>query len=170
MILIRLYLHRMILVPHKAFVSLCLLFFSFSAIAQQENLLAELSWLEGNWVNPDSTVVEQWNIKGEMMMGSVFRINGLDDLKNSEASFEFLETLELKVKEEQLVYVAITKEHKEPMDFIFTPLVPNTFSFHNKDNDFPKWIIYQQFNPGKLLIILKNEEKSKEFHFQKITP
>lgn len=158
------------LVPHKAFVSLCLLFFSFSAIAQQENMLAELSWLEGNWVNPDSTIIEQWNTEGDMLKGSVFRIKGIEELTNTEASFEILERLELRIKEEQLVYVAITKEHDAPMDFIFTPLVPNTFSFHNEDNDFPKWIIYQQINPGKLLVILKNEEKSKEFHFNKMSP
>jgi len=159
------------LVPRKAFVSLCLLFFSFSAFAQNENLLNQMSWLEGYWINPDSTVVEHWWAEGDKMMGDVTRVEDMKMLFKANKKSEILEQLELKLKGGNLIYVAITKEHDfVPMDFVFTPLVPNTFSFHNKDNDFPKWIIYNQTKPGTLLTILKNEKESKEFHFNKIAP
>jgi len=159
------------LVPRKAFVSLCLLFFSFSAFAQNENLLNQMSWLEGCWVNSDSTVIEHWWSEGDKMVGSVNRVKDINTYFDVNTKSEILELLELKLKVGNLVYVAITKEHNNvPMDFVFTPLVPNTFSFHNEDNDFPKWIIYNQTKPGTLLIILKNEKETKEFHFNKISP
>jgi hypothetical protein len=159
------------LVPRKAIVSLCLLFFSFSAFAQNENLLNQMSWLEGYWINPDSTVVEHWWAEGDKMVGVVTRVEDMNMHFDANTKSEILEQLELKLKEGNLVYVAITREHNNvPMDFVFTPLVPNTFSFHNEDNDFPKWIIYNQTKPGTLLIILKNEKETKEFHFNKISP
>ena len=161
----------MILVPRKAFVSLCLLFFSFSAFAQNENLLFQMSWLEGYWINPDSTVIEQWWTEGTTMAGIVTKVEDMNTPFDANKKPEILEKLELKIDDNNLVYVAITKQHDfVPMDFIFKPMVPNSFSFHNEDNDFPKWIIYQQTKPGTLLIILKNEEKTKEFLFNKISP
>ena len=159
------------LVPRKAFVSLCLLFFSFSAFAQNENLLNQMSWIEGYWINPDSTVMEHWWTEGIKMVGTVTRVEDTRTLFDANEKSEILELLELKQIDGNLVYVAKTKGHDfVPVDFVFTPLVPNTFSFHNEDNDFPKWIIYNQTKPGTLLIILKNEEQTKEFHFNKISP
>jgi len=105
------------------------------------------------------------------MVGVVTRVEDMNTHFDANTKSEILEQLELKLKEGNLVYVAITREQNNvPMDFVFTPLVPNTFSFHNEDNDFPKWIIYNQTKPGTLLIILKNEKETKEFHFNKISP
>lgn len=158
-------------VPRKAVVSLCLCFFSFSVFAQNENLLNQMSWLEGYWINPDSTVVEQWRTEGDKMVGIVTRVEDLNTQFNANKKVEILERLELKVEDGSLVYVIRTKEHDYiPMDFVFIPTTQNTFSFHNEDNDFPKWIIYNLTKTGTILIILKNEEESKEFHFNKISP
>mgnify|MGYP000353778492 CR=1 FL=1 len=161
----------MILVPRKAFVSLCLLFFSFSAFAQNENLLFQMSWLEGYWINPDSTVIEQWRPQGEFLIGVVNEVEDVDSYFKNWEKLVVLESLELEQRDGKWVYKALTREHDwQPVEFIQESSTKDEIVFYNAKNDFPKWIIYNQTKPGTLLIILKNETESKEFLFNKISP
>lgn len=159
------------LVPRKAVVSLCLCFFSFSAFAQNENMLNQISWLEGFWINQDSTAIEQWSSEGVMLSGSVHKVNDLDNYFEPGEKLEILEKLELKIRDGKLVYSALTKEHNwQPVEFIQASSDKNEMAFYNATNDFPKWIIYKQINKDSLLVTIKNYEKSKEFHYNKIAP
>lgn len=161
----------MILVPRKAIVSLSLLFFSFSALAQQEKSLDPFKWLKGFWVNSDSTAVEQWWNEGTMLVGSVNKVEDINKYFDPKNKSEILEQLELKLRGNKIVYAAKTKEHSWiSVDFIYEPRETKSFSFYNPTNDFPKWIIYKPINTETLLITLKNDEKSVEFYYYKITP
>ena len=161
----------MVLVLRKAIVSLCLLFFSFTAIAQQENLLAQMGWLEGQWVNQDSTMVEEWRIEKNEMFGRSFAIESPDWINNREGLIFELEQLELRLKKNKVVYMATTPQHNNvPVSFLFEGRDKYTYSFYSSENDFPKWIIYQRVNDNTLHVILKSEKKEVKFYYYKILP
>lgn len=130
-----------------------------------------MSWLEGFWINQDSTAVEQWSSEGTMLAGWVHKVNDLDNFFEPGEKLEILEKLELKVDAGKLLYSALTKEHNwEPLEFIQASSAKNEMAFYNATNDFPKWIIYKQTKPGTLQVTIKNDETTRTFLYQKLSP
>ncbi len=145
------------LVPRKAFVSLCLLFFSFSAFAQTDLLYGSMSWIEGTWITEDSTTVETWRYTGLGFSGNVNKVvSGKgESIKLSE---ETVQKLELQHKDANWNYIACAAEHNnEPITFPFKATTKKAYGFYNPSNDFPQWIIYEPIDTNTLLITIKND-------------
>lgn len=114
-----------------------------------------LKWLEGRWKREDKEVYEQWNIEGESMIGSAYRI--------TKDGREELEKLELFFRDQDLVY-KVSGIHPEPMYFDIIKKSKKYFTVENTKNDFPKTITYRM--DGKYLKVdLKNEEQSETLNF-----
>lgn len=158
-------------VPRKAVVSLCLCFFSFSAFAQTDLIYSSMSWIEGAWITEDSSAVEMWQYTGFGFAGVVNKVEDIDSYFENWEKLEVLESLALENSDGKWIYKALTREHKwQPVEFIQASSNKDEMGFYNATNDFPKWIIYKQINKDSLLVTIKNDEKSKEFHYNKIAP
>jgi len=147
---------------------LCILLaVNMTSLAQQtrdvETRFETLKWLEGTWertnIRPGNTANEKWTKAGPFEFVGV----GIT-LKEKDTLFQ--EKIQIKIKQNEIYYIADVKENKEPVFFKFTSISANGFVCENAAHNFPKKIEYR-LNDTQLMVIISANRKSQNYLFVK---
>jgi hypothetical protein len=78
-----------------------------------------------------------------------------------------LETVRLKQNEQGIFYIPIVQEqnNKKPVSFKMTESDKATFTFENKEHDFPQRIIYRIINPDSVVARIEGVKNGKPGSF-----
>jgi len=124
--------------------------------APQQDSLAGLAWLAGDWFGSDGTVEmeEFWtNPQGEMMLGAH------RDVRDGKAvSFEFFR---IESTPDGIVYFA-SPRGRPPVPFRAIENSDKKVVFENRTHDFPKRIIYWQADDGSLHARVEGDPGDRE--------
>ncbi|MEM7103010.1 MAG: DUF6265 family protein [Bacteroidota bacterium] len=106
---------------------------------ETKQLFQSVEWLAGEWTFNDEikgkTTVETWEKTGNLeLTGSGVTTEG--------SKTTFSEKLAVKVKNDELFYVATLPEHKKPVWFKVIESDGNSFLVDNQENEYPKQIRY----------------------------
>ena len=106
--------------------------------------VSQLGWLTGAWAGKAGamSLEERWTPPAGGVMLAVGRTLKEDRL----ATFEFLRIIE---RDGGLIYIA-QPEGRPPTEFVLTAIAPDTATFENPTNDFPKMIRYSRLPDGRL--------------------
>jgi Domain of unknown function (DUF6265) len=128
-----------------------------------EEQFRSLKWLEGTWerinLKPGLTASESWR------MEAPYKLIGLGvTMKGNDTAF--LEKIQIRIKGNNLYYIADVRENQAPVDFKFTSLSASGFVCENPEHDFPKKIEYR-LNGSNLAVIISANGKSQDYLFVK---
>jgi hypothetical protein len=117
------------------------------AAPAQQPTLAELAWLEGEWIRATSsgTAIERWkSVPGGGLVGE-----GAFQRGDGGAEIQ-TEALLLVEMAGEIFYVAKPRENTYPVAFRLTSLENGTAVFENPTHDFPQRIIYRRSGPDSM--------------------
>ncbi len=117
--------------------------------------------LKGTWKLENKNTFEHWDlINHETLKGIVYK-------KNNE-NIEIQEYLDIRKKEDNLVYTATVLNQNQglPVDFKLAQS-DSIYSFENKNHDFPKFIRYKFESKNRMIVTIGDEKKSYEMTFHK---
>ncbi|MDU8887081.1 DUF6265 family protein [Yeosuana sp. MJ-SS3] len=141
-----------------------LLFFALSfnlCLAQQD--LSQLEFLIGTWQVEGKQNFEYWEKVSETeFIGKGYKIR--------DGVTRISETLELKVNDNNITFIATVPDQNEGQSIPFTlsASLDNLWSFENQNHDFPKKIQYQLLEGGKIKVnVLGENDKGFSFYFIK---
>ena len=122
-----------------------------------------LHWLVGNWERtngkPGITAHEEWSRDSvNQLRGLGVTIKGNDTL--------LVEKIQIRVKDNNLYYVADVKENKASVYFKFTSQSKNAFVCENPEHDFPKKIEYS-LKDTTLKVRISGDGKFQDYLFVK---
>lgn len=144
-----------------------LLFGLMAAVScQNERNLDEFKFLVGKWQGSrdGTTLQEIWSSSGSALSGQGIVFAGTDTL--------FHEKLSMEVRDGEIYYVATVPNNPGPVPFRLVASGKNSWTFENKEHDFPQNIQYTLFGSDSLQAVVSGNDNGKiskeEFHFKKI--
>lgn len=151
---------------NKAIVVICLLavssLFSLHSCSTDNPELPH--WLKGEWKTSLNgiTIKEKWVQKGDSLIGVTSWTKG----KNKR-----IDRLVIRLQHDTLIY-QLSMDKKPPICFQCTDLTKDTLAFVNKQNDFPKRIVYVRPNGKTMRAWVDNgvgDPNRINYPFEKIT-
>ncbi|HEX6913902.1 MAG TPA: DUF6265 family protein [Chitinophagaceae bacterium] len=118
------------------------------ATCSPDNPFHELRRLKGTWLVSDGEggAYEEWQkSRGDSMVGRAFKVNGPDTLVR--------ERLVIRQDGETVWYVVTLKgeNNQQPVAFRLSAFNDSSYTFENKEHDFPQRIIYRFINDDSLV-------------------
>ena len=145
-----------ILLLKKFFIVLLIIIPAFAS-AQSYTNLDTLQWMLGKWQQDDGKKVttEIWT----NLSPTTFDGIGQTVLK-SENKISFLESLRIIEMSGEIFYLAKVSHNEFPISFKLMECSNNSAVFENPTHDFPKKIVYNLSENGKILTVtVSNEER-----------
>jgi len=144
----------------KTSFTLLLLVLSFSLCSAQSNL-DQLEFLIGTWKVEGKQNYESWEKVSDIeFKGKGYRIrDGITTI---------FETLEIKVNDNNILYIATVPDQNEGKSVPFTlnTSIEDLFSFENPEHDFPKKIQYRVIDAQRIKVnVLGENDKGFSFYF-----
>ncbi len=123
-----------------------------------ENKVATTDWLIGKWENKsiEGKLSENWvKVNDSLLTGTAFVVKEKDTLHS--------EKMQLKNEAEGVFYVStiIGQHNNKPVRFKLTTESSKQLVFENKNNDFPKKIIYTRITNDSLVINISGIQQGK---------
>ncbi len=136
--------------------------FSFGACHGQQEL-TDLQFLLGTWKIAEKDTYEAWD------PGEHGQLRGKSYKPNEAGDTLVLETLQISVKNSEVVYEATVSGQNEGQTIGFTlnKAIRGRYSFENDAHDFPKKIQYEKTGDNKLFVRVLGEE-GKGFYYDLI--
>ena len=132
---------------------------SIAQPSQNENL----TWLLGDWQRTNNqagkVTTETWTLSEQEYHGLGVTVEGQDTV--------FFEHMGLTHIDNDMFLVVSTPEHEVAVHFKITAQSNESFTAQNRDNDFPKKIIYRKTDQG-LLATISSGDKKIDFVFERI--
>lgn len=116
--------------------------------------------MEGTWVDTTNSYVETWSNKEGSLLGTGMTIDNGDTL--------FEETLRITHESGRIYYFAKVAGQNEDRSvrFVLESSGSDSFSFVNKDHDFPQRITYTFNNNDQLKVTVGNIDGTREFELK----
>ena len=152
---------------HSYYIKTSLLFFFISplffATAQNSFSLQNLHWLAGNWIDKDSTFVENWKISNDFKMEGIVSPYQSHDV-------EILEHLQIIEKNGEIIYRALPFESGGSTDFTLTSAQAQEWIFENPEHDFLQKISYKKTGEHQIIITLTGDGNKVEVNYFRLQP
>lgn len=150
------------------YLSFLLLLVPAIAFGQKKTGLDNFFWLQGKWQSlKDHHQYEEWSLKNEKTLaGSGYSITESDSVNVSEV-------LRIFSKNNLLYYGADIAGPQEEVVFLLSSAGNNSFSFTNREHDFPQVITYTRKGKKKMVVTISGpgadgQTKTIEFSFRKV--
>lgn len=130
-----------------------------NASCQNRKLFKELRLLAGTWrmETPRGPLFEEWKVVNKKAMnGKSYKLNGRDTL--------LLENIKLIKNTSGFYYIPTVSDqnNKQPVPFKMINNQNSSFTFENKQHDFPQRIIYKIVNRDSVVARIEGTKGGKE--------
>jgi hypothetical protein len=136
----------------------------FGFAQQSASDLSQLDWLAGKWerldAKPGQTAYENWNKEVAGYKGEGIKMRSTDTV--------FVDKLSIRLRNENLYYVAEVSHNADPTYFKITELSQDGFICENPGHDFPKKIEYRLQDEKTIRVTISGNGKSVPFIFERI--
>jgi len=135
--------------------------FSVGTQAQYADL-ADVDFLLGTWKMEGKETYESWVKSEGKIVGKSYKIKQGEKV--------LTETIEIFLKDGEIIYVAtvLDQNEGEGVSFTLNTFEEGMFSFENLEHDFPKKIQYQLLDETKLFVsVLGKKNKGYTFYLNK---
>jgi hypothetical protein len=145
------------------------LFACLLAACSSKDPFTKLEKLSGLWQtnNSETDLYEQWSkAKGNTMYGKSYTMNGTDSI--------VYERVEIRKEGEDVFYIPTVKDqnNNQPVSFKLVSSTDSSFTFENKQHDFPQRVIYRFVGKDSLVGRIegnnKGEDQSQEFYYRRV--
>lgn len=143
----------------RSFVFLILILLSTRTIAQINSQLEKFSFLVGIWsfTTAKGKITEKWDWnKSAELKGSSYSVSHSGDSV-------LQETISLYQSDGEIFYTptGYQEGNRSTVPFRLVSVNQNTFTFENKDHDFPQRIIYRKISDHEMLAWIEGEVNGK---------
>lgn len=140
-----------------------------SCTQKQKEPLRQLDKLAGTWQtnNSEADMYEEWTKgKNDVMYGKNYTLNGTDSL--------VFERVELKKQGNDIFYFPVVRgqDNGQPVPFRLISDNDSSFTFENKEHDFPRRVIYRFIGKDSLVTriegVNKGQEEYEESYYRRV--